>query len=245
MVIYVHIARAAGSLVREYIRKYISNIRIKYHKSKEYGYENTQVYNFLCGHISYGIHTSFINVENFDYVTFLREPVDRWISFFHKEAKDRKGWFYSDIFTMKFHRNISALLEYCIENEVHSNMMVKQISGAENDDDIIKGKNFRSYILAPRKRKYSDVEMSSFLSKAKENLEKNFGFFGFVESFDKDFEDLTKYLKIPYFSVEKTNHADSELIQWENKSVQNLLFNLNRYDIELYNFAQELKQSKK
>ena len=236
MIIHPHIARTAGSGIRMCFENKYAYIYTRYHRTLFREESNNGTYDFLCGHIPYGVHRFFPNVKEYRYFVFLREPLSRWKSFFNKEMQAKKGWANKHLWLKKGRGNLNIVLRYCLENDIHCNMMVKKIAGTESPDNILQKKGMHAFLWARREKKYSTKEMEDMLEKAKYNLKYEFEFVGFQERFDDDFNRLCKLYNLKNILTEKVNHIKPVNVNWNDKNM-NVLSKINRFDIELYRYA--------
>ena len=83
LILFTHIPKTSGtSLLKELIEPNLSSDRIFYNgnikKIVPGLYRN---YQLITGHFSYGMH--FFSPKKVKYITFLREPIERAISFYY------------------------------------------------------------------------------------------------------------------------------------------------------------------
>lgn len=239
MIIHPHIARTAGSGIRMCFEDKDINICSRYHRNLFREKSNDGIYDFLCGHIPYGVHKLFPNVKEYRYFVFLREPLARWKSFFNKEMQGKKGWANKHLWLKKSRSNLTTALRYCLENDIHCNIMVKQIAGTESPKNILQKKGMHAFLWARRDKKYSKKEMEDMLEKAKYNLKNKFEFVGLQERFDDDFKRLCKLYDLENILTEKVNHIKPIGVDWNDRNM-GVLKKINRFDIELYKYALEI-----
>ena len=217
-------------------------------------------------HLPYGAHKLF-KAKKFDYITFLREPIERTISCIkyaasltydteYEEYLKVTGYFRKQLFLQGYLREFGAVkkeeltnphilrvIMKCIENETCCNIMTKQLSGAEEFGNMKATYAFRAGNLYPinhtNQRKYTDKEMEILLSKAKTNLKK-YKFVGFHEDKDGQKKACTAVgLKYKDHGIIYRGYDKLPLsgVNWRNKLVRESIAAMNVYDKRLYRFA--------
>lgn len=155
MIVFTHVPKCAGLLIRESILKKNCHLMTyrelqskfipkDYLSSYLYNSDNTFSNNPECltGHFPHGIHKLFdIADEDVSYFTFLRDPVKRWLSnfYFYQNIQYVRvpGNEYTKLFD-RANRNFKNFLELSIKENWTSNAMVRQFSGSENIEEIEK-----------------------------------------------------------------------------------------------------------
>lgn len=243
MFIFTHIPRTGGTSFRFHFKNEVKkNIKIEAHKkyflNKKYNIKNNIFY--IQGHIPYGIHKYFnnINKKECKYITFLRDPIERWISFFNLEIDRKKNickYMKKELWEQKAKKNINKFLKICIEKEIHSNIMVKQLSGLEKNKDIKDKKGVWAYTWASRGKKYTSDEMIKMMNKAEDNLLNNYSFIGDINNYQQDINKLCNIFEIKSFDIKKLYGRKGVKSRYDKYLKNNkLVYELNKYDIELY-----------
>jgi len=162
----------------------------------------------IVGHMWFGWHE--LTNSSCQYVTFLRNPVRRFISHYNF-IRNLKGHPISEEIQRR-----SLKLEDFLEEEVFQsfdNFQTKLLSG-----------NFQPTLAS--------------LNKAIQNLENHFIFVGFTESFDSDLIQVSRLLgwKYPYYKRLNVSqkHADIKSLKPE---VIHEIINRNQLDIALYEYV--------
>lgn len=200
------------------------------------------------GHYPYGIHKYF-GIEEVSYFTFLRNPIERWISAFCQNY-GRKSQM-SKLFK-KVGNNPVVFLERCLLEERHCNIITKQISGCEKVKDVYvagrTGGNGEPYYqfynpsYCTGLRKYDVSEMEEMVQKAIDNLNNHFDFVGFSENSAIDYPRLCDYYGWKYYEINnryqvtdknKKNEV-KKILNIRDKRVEELLHEINKYDIKVY-----------
>ncbi len=158
-IIFLHIPKTAGTSVRQIVKKEYPGRQCLFIYSHSPVFlaslqprmpEACAVY----GHVSFGIH-EILGVQG-RYVTFLRDPVRRVISFFNHQARKRDSEFYHRI---RKGLTLREMLRSGICHQVN-NHMVRIISGHEGTDP---------------------VDDEAVLRRALSNIEQHFAMVGLVE----------------------------------------------------------------
>ncbi|PIR69970.1 MAG: hypothetical protein COU47_00870 [Candidatus Niyogibacteria bacterium CG10_big_fil_rev_8_21_14_0_10_46_36] len=175
---------------------------------------------FLWGHIPFGAHTYFSRPVN--YVTMLREPISRVVSFYYAAQEKKASPYKAD----QMAKDIS--LREFIESDVAmvSNFQTRMIAGED--------------IMGYAKAVPIDARA---LETAKKNIDEHIVFSGVVEQFDESLLLLKKALgirrvyyaranenKAPRYSKERTRIPESLIVRIKEK---------NQLDIQLYHYVRE------
>lgn len=242
MILFTHIPRTSGKYIeRNMIPHHLRRV-YKFHKKLMYigqygSYEIKKAPDVISGHIPYGLHRYLVvECDTFQYITFLREPIHRWISEFNHAMRFPR--FVKPIWE-KFKKPIDFLAA-CLAEGRNTNVMTKQLSGIDDFTNVIQDHKNYMFMWAARKKEYSDSEMSEMLETAKYNLLYNYDFVGFME--ERYYKQLCRYFGWKYRRKKRMNVSSSvALINWKDKKVRKMLKHLNRFDIELYDFALKSK----
>lgn len=172
-------------------------------------------YRLVKGHLFWGFHKYCPNKS--DYITILRNPIDRAISQYRWHLRPECAYPVSPDLT---------LIDFLESGKFISadNGMTRLISGKDRDD-IDYGK--------------CTDEMFEI---AKNNLEHEFLVFGLTEYYDETLILLKKILEWPKFPVyiKKNVHEKKPINQNISEQEYKVLIKYNRYDIELYEYAKKL-----
>jgi len=248
--IITHVPKTSGSSLSYILRDQKSKVFWPH-------YEKTNsVPEYISGHMPYGLHKLWgLDESNVRYCIILRDPIRRWKSIFnyalmrHNEGAVRKISCINT-FQDQCHGNIEKFLQWCIDNSCNRDIMVKMASGDEDVSNIDgykdhyekKGKLYFSQTSqvswGTRKNKISDDKMKDMTEKAKYNLLNKYYFVGFTEDNDNQKKICEALgLKVPASQVFKRRSVKDKKINWGSSSVEEMLIELNKYDIKLYEFA--------
>lgn len=229
---FLHIPKTAGTSLTRFMDQFYDPSEIFPYQTwdkvlKNYPIDVSQ-YKLARGHFGYCAHYIF-GMQNLNYMTLLRNPVERTLSQYHHMTVDRKhnNWLYDFPYS-----KIKCMLRK--SSWVVSNIQVKHLAYDENILNKEIPHSPERYIFLEN---YECVDMEALFQKACENLDKCF-FVGFFESLHKSVDRLC------------------DLMQWERKELhhENLLKNrpkiedfkkkvikkiesLNEWDFKLYDYA--------
>lgn len=227
-IIFLHIPKTAGTSFRHLLEKeypgneclylyyplpyelnVVKDIKIRLPTAKA-----------LYGHIPFGIH-KFLGIQGDQYIAFLRDPIQRVISFYNHNARQPGMPYYTAI-----QEGLSLLemleREITIETNNHMTRIITSSGQAGMFDDTV------------------------MLEQAIENLNKHFCFIGLTEKFAESISLLSKKLgwksshAIPYFNVDPAKHS-REI----DAKTQAALDKYNRLDKLLYEYVSRTFPSQK
>lgn len=179
-------------------------------KGIKHKYKNN--YKCIVGHTFFGVHDS---IEDFQYITFLRDPVKRFISLYNY-FYDKKG----SIIYRYIHEYSLSFAEFIRHNICGKweNQQVKFVAGDFSPD-------------------------RNTLEKARKNIENDFAFVGLTEHFDGDLLRLSEILNwsIPYYV---RRNASKNHISINNISEQDIyeIQRRNKLDMALYRFVKSRRK---
>jgi len=259
MIIFLHIRKTSGSTINQMLRSQNKVFWYKFFKTNTLGrkisiegeqvkYTDKEIVlpDMISGHFPYGIHKIF-NTNKFSYFTFLRDPIERWKSHFYHSIQSKSSNFLNVLYEKK-RSNIQKFLEYLIERDATCNVMTKQLSGTEDLSNICMFKGppesaagfsySQVYGWAARYRTYSNDEMDCFLDEAICNLFNNIDFVGFQEHSKVDYKKLCSLYNFKLYTGKRMKVTKRlKTVDWNNRNVQILLKEANKYDIKLYERA--------
>lgn len=172
----------------------------------------------VCGHLHYGIHARI--PQDCAYITLLREPVARVISYYHYILGHPKHALHADLASSSEPLEEFLRIDPSVDN--HQTRMISGHGGGE---------------LTSRAAEPLD---SDALEEAKRNLER-FLVVGLTERFDETFILIRRALgwKLPYYRTANVANRPTTASEDTRERIRER----NRLDLELYAFADELLAS--
>ncbi|MEM7756955.1 MAG: sulfotransferase family 2 domain-containing protein [Cyanobacteria bacterium P01_A01_bin.40] len=227
-VIFLHLPKAAGTTLCDiFLRQYQAesihlldgtNFDQAQEDFKQLSPEEKAQIKILMGHMYFGLHEYLPHPAT--YVTMLRNPIDRVVSYYHFIKKARN---HPDYEMMKT-KNIS-IEDYCQMGVVNMcNGQTRFLSG--NQESAFNG--------------------SEILEQAKKNLQEYFSVVGIQEKFDESLLMLRNKLawkKMPYYYRRNTNRTKSYRQEISN-STRAVIEKYNELDLELYEYATKIFEQK-
>ncbi len=215
-IIFIHIPKTAGTSLRNLIeQEYPGKKCLRLYYPAPYKpavikeiQSKLPAAKVLYGHTSFGIHKR-LGIQG-QYITFLRNPIDRVISFYNHNACLENATYYAAI------QEGMSLLD----------MLQSEITHETN--------NHVTRIIAPNGQP-GLLDDTRVLKQALENIEKHFCMVGLMEQFAESIDLLGKKLgwqssyKIPHLNVVAKKH-----IQEVDAQTQAALEKYNRLDMLLY-----------
>jgi len=258
MIIYIHIPKCSGSSFKECfshnfkdtfwdkrtLRSHIdTNLQYMLAKKKKIKI----IPEVLADHFPHGIHEIF-DTDDYKYITILRNPIERFISnFYYLLLNEPDSLFIKTFRNNK--NNIIKTLKQCICDHINNNQMVKQLSGFEPLLNIILSENNKKDCVYYRGthaniEPYSDSDMKVIFIEARRNISK-YSFIGFQENSNKDYKRFCKQFNLKYKETERIRHTDRNIfkIDWNNVKINNLVRELNKYDMILYSCAKKIQET--
>ena len=173
---------------------------------------------FIQGHLYFGFHRFVPNEST--YVTFLREPISRLLSFYSYARTHTDHYLYQLITEERL--SLKQLLERKEASEELLNLQTRIIAGVEPSGGVDR----------------------MALEQAKENLRTHFSFVGLTEEFSASLLLLARTLGWSFpFHVKR--NASRKKNPWEQAGSETLamLREANSLDLELYEFGRALFQA--
>lgn len=224
-IIFLHIPKAAGTTLRDIIHRQYAADEIYELDSQEFVQAQEDFkqldpakkaeITILMGHMYFGLH-EFIDFPA-TYITMLRNPIERVISYYHFVKKLTSHEDYELIKT----KNIS-LQQYCqMGRQNMCNGQTRFLSGAGA----------------------SAIGDRPMLAMAKQNLQQNFAVVGIQERFDESLLLLQKKLgwhRAPYYYRRNTNRTNSYSRLEISSETLSVIKKHNELDLELYEYANQI-----
>ncbi len=174
----------------------------------------------ILGHVGFGLHE--ILGRNLTYITFLRHPIDRVISWYYHQQRIPSAKYYQESQSMGLKELITHFQPMPTDN---------------HQTRYLAGDTLREKLGLPNLVSYGYCDRSLF-EQAKENLRKYFLVVGIQEHFDDSLWLLQKSLgwqNISY-APENIGHNKQTISQSEIDFVQEY----NYWDLQLYEYAKKL-----
>ena len=229
LIVFTHIPKTSGtSFIKEIIEPNIESDQI----CRGGGLKSNIIAlqkdcRFLSGHFPYGIH--IFTRKKIKYVTFLREPLDRAVSFyfFVKNHKDNPKlrhplYDYAESVTLK---------EF-YQNKIFHNLQTRFIGGLIFD---------KLYPFTP----YPIIK-NVMLESAMQNLEKKYFCFGILEEREKSlslFQNKFALDKRIDITPKKIARSRLKIEQIDDQTIK-IIKQANELDLQLYSFALNIFKSK-
>ncbi len=226
-IIFLHIPKAGGTTLHSIIEKQYKKENIFTIDGKNIDETTSLLINTppskkkkikcLKGHMYYGLHKYF--QQKFNYITFLRDPIERTISEYY-------------------------YLKYISKNKLHKIILKEQMTLLDyvksdiaiNTDNIqtrlIGGSGEKLLTNNPLKITQKDLDNAIF------RLKNKFKFVGLLEEYDKSLiltKKIFHWKNIYYYKINVNPRKKQNI---SNKTIE-IIKNKNKYDIALYKFAKK------
>lgn len=227
--IFLHIPKAAGTTLHQIIeRQYPAETSYTFGASatesveafKALPAETRQAIRVLKGHMGFGLHLYL--QEPVTYITFLRHPVSRYISYYHHVRRSPDHYLYE----IKEMRRDISLAEF-----VYSRFTIELNNG-------------QTRLLAGEDGLWDESPFgqcpADMLARAQANLETRFSVVGLAERFDESLILLQRRLKWRNILYVRKNIAPRPARATEiSTDVYQEIERQNELDLALYQYAQE------
>jgi hypothetical protein len=226
---FVHIPRTGGTtLVRLLEDEYANHPAYSFYgsstdivatdaieKFKHLSSNEKNSYFLLSGHFSYGFDS---DLKGFRYLTFLREPVERLISYYFYILRERRHYLHPYVMQRRMKLESFLLSDVSLELD---NYQVRAISGA-------KFENARDRVT------------EAHLDSASHNLSYRFFGFGLLDRFDESLRRLSSALSWTQTEYSIRNAGDYKGKFSLSRDIADEVASRNKYDIQLYRRAVRL-----
>jgi hypothetical protein len=232
--IFLHIPKTGGTTLRHILERCYRRDQICTFKDpgflsqieyfKRLPPEKRKAYRLIEGHLSLGFHRYLPG--HWSYITLLREPIARILSFYYYARSHAEHYLYStlrdDLVDLR-----SLLKQRTAHTHEFFNLQTSMIAGDEWDDPE-----------RPADR--------AALERAKQNLRSYFRVVGLTEEFDATLRLLSQTFgwKVGFYRKRNVTRRKPH-VEMLDPEVSKLLRAANALDIELYQFARELFQTQR
>lgn len=228
--IFVHVPKTAGTTFLNILKKNykgkniftVDGLKIKESLEIFNSLSITEKNNFdlIQGHFTLDLHKQ-IPDKKFDYVCFLRDPIDLFISTYYYIRRTKEHNYYEEVNKMSFEEYIDFR-----RNNNQDNMQTRHLSGSATDMSY----NDINY----------DQEGEKYFQIAKENISIMINHVLITEKFDESLIYLKEKAGFNYINYTRSNVTkDRPKSDSFTKDILKKVAELNHYDILLYNIALE------
>lgn len=216
-----HIFRAYIGIGAATLQEHIDNLQSRLAE------ENTQdqEIKLILGHVGFGLHE--ILGRDLTYITFLRHPLDRLISWYYHQQRIPHAKYHQACQSMGIKELITRFQPIPTDN---------------HQTRFIAGDSLREKLGLPNTISYGCCNQT-LLDQAKENLRKYFLVVGIQESFDDSLGLLQNSLGWQNISYVTENVGNNKQII--DQSEIDFLQACNYWDLQLYEYAKELFDQQK
>jgi hypothetical protein len=220
--IFVHIPKAAGSTLQEIIVRHYQGCRgfrftgdaERLEAFRSLSQEDRDSFDLLQGHVHFGVHELLTRPAT--YITMLRDPVDRVVSHFHFVTANPDHYLHRQLGGM-------TLRDYAVTRASHEldNDQVRWLCAADHFDVPV-GRVSRAMV-----------------EEAKWNLANAFEAIGLMERFDESLRCLSAAFGWRDTEPPAKRNANRHRPSLSDVPQETLdaIRRINRYDVELYEFA--------
>jgi hypothetical protein len=232
-VAFVHIPRTAGTTFGKILDNLYKEKKVARFYADEHGNvandeigrfrnldaETKNSYDLLRGHFVFGFDQ---DLKGFRYVTLLRDPVQRLISYYFYALQDRTNYLHA--YLMQRRIPLEDFLTSGLSIEL-DNYQVRAISGA-------------AFSSTRERVTHEHYEL------AKRNLAKRFASFGLIERFGESIAEFSRLFgwRIADFQPHNLGSYSKDLEL--SKGAMETLVAANRFDIDLYAYARDLFEAR-
>ena len=226
-VIFLHLPKAAGTTLRDVFSRQYKTDEIyeldgaEFIKAqedfKQLDRDRKAQIKILMGHMYFGLHEYLPQPAT--YVTMLRNPIERVVSYYHFVKK------------LSSHPDYELIKAQNISIEDYCQM------GRENM------RNGQTRFLSGTKE--SEACSPQMLERAKTHLQEHFSVVGIQEKFDESLlllKDRLGWKKTPFYYQRNTNRASSYNRAEISPSTLSAIAKYNELDLELYEYANDIFQ---
>lgn len=238
LIFFIHVPKAAGTSLLKVVRENYeknnlyqingSNIDSSSREIRGLSFFQKRRLKVVYGHMAYGWHKQFTH-RKFEYITILRDPVDRIISHYFYVRRMPNHYLYETV--MKNNMSLSDYVESGISPEL-DNGQVRQLYG---------------YEFPQRPYTFGDAPFQScaegMLDTVKERLINKFAYVGTQDRFQRAIDILAKkYQWDNYLQTSENVTAGRPLKDEISLSDRASIEERNKLDIELFEFVNDRRK---
>lgn len=218
-----HIFRAYIGVGAATLQEHIESLKFRLDQDNEQdnqGNDQYQEVKLILGHVGFGLH-EILN-RDLTYITFLRHPIDRVISWYYHQQRVPGSKYHQECQSM----GLPEIITY-----------FQPIPTDNHQTRYVAGDSLREKLGLPGMIGYGCCHQK-LLDQAKENLRKYFLVVGIQESFNNSLLLLQKSLGWQNMSYVPENIGNNK--QTISQSEINFIQERNYWDLQLYEYAKEL-----
>jgi hypothetical protein len=232
--LYIHIAKTAGTSLAHAVKRHWGddNVAHQWVIPDEAQALRCASKPVIFGHLPYGFHQWFEGSEEWTYATFLRDPVQRVASLYRYHRSNTADPNHHFAASM-------TLAQWLEELSFGQDGMTAYVSGAipgawyNANDPVLQREHLGE-------QWYSPIRREQFV-RAESNLERNIGFIGLTERYEDSLVLMEAMLGVRYYpSKRNVTQKHGRLPNDVPDADRQLIRSFNRWDIQLYQQAQEL-----
>lgn len=218
-IVFLHLPKNAGTTFYRILNRYFSpseNFHIGWNENNVGNLDEfTQLpesrranIHLLTGHFMFGLHEYLLGTS--DYITFLRKPVERTISFYNYVKRDPHNRLHNEAKIKSLYEFVTQVKDYDVVNG-----QIRKLSGINSNEN----------------------EMFQL---ALENIESHFSFVGLQEKFDESLVVLGNHYhwKRLYYKKENVSKNGVKVSDIDHRTID-AIKELNGGDIELYEIMEK------